>query len=164
MNWHFIEAQWTRLKGKIKEEFGELTDDDIMEIEGKREALIGKLQLRYNISREEAEQRALSMNIRDDDDDDDHDDDKHREHKPKRSDEDKQAPRESNPDIQGEGNYEAAERYRREQHEFAEKMQREGKLDSNSQAGNKPIPLPQQPDDKQATTNPPAPGDTPPTK
>ena len=140
MNWHFIEAHWTRLKGKIKEEFGELTDDDVMEIEGKREALIGKLQLRYNISREEAEQRAASLNIRTDDDDEEH------KAKYKLEHDDTHPAAEST--TQGEGNYEAAERFQREQHEFAAKMDREGKSAPTAPAQH---PLPQQ-----KTTNTPA--------
>lgn len=143
MNWHFIEAHWTRLKGKIKEEFGELTDDDVMEIEGKREALIGKLQLRYNISREEAEQRAASLNIRTDDDGE--------EHKSKHEHDDTHPAAESTTQV--EGNYEAAERFQREQHEFAAKMDREGKSAPTAPAQH---PLPQHPLPQQTTTTTPA--------
>ena len=119
MNWNFIEAHWNQLKGKIKEEFGDLTDDDLMEIEGKREALVGKLQLRYQISREEAERRAAALKIDSEEVDDDDERNKSYDYRTEHP----QA------DVQGEGNYDAAKRYQQEQHEFSEKMQKQGKLD-----------------------------------
>lgn len=63
MNMDQIEGNWTQLKGKIKEQFGKLTDDDMTEIEGKAEVLVGKLQERYGITREEAEKMADTMNL-----------------------------------------------------------------------------------------------------
>jgi len=39
----------------VKEQWGKLTDDDLLEIEGRRDQLVGKIQTRYGISREEAE-------------------------------------------------------------------------------------------------------------
>ncbi len=63
MNMDQIEGNWTQLKGKIKEQFGKLTDDDMTEIEGKAEVLVGKLQERYGITREEAEKMANNMNL-----------------------------------------------------------------------------------------------------
>lgn len=53
--WARIKGAWTQGKGAVKEQWGRLTDDDIQEIEGRREVLVGKLQTRYGISREEAE-------------------------------------------------------------------------------------------------------------
>lgn len=60
---NFIEAHWHKVKGKIREEFGELTDDDELEIAGKVEQLVGKLQERYNISTEEAEARVSGLHL-----------------------------------------------------------------------------------------------------
>lgn len=57
MNWDQIEGQWKQLKGHIKKEWGELTDDEVDEIEGRRDVLVGKIQSRYGIAREEAEKR-----------------------------------------------------------------------------------------------------------
>lgn len=57
MNWDQIEGQWKQLKGHIKKEWGELTDDEVDEIEGRRDVLVGKVQSRYGIAREEAEKR-----------------------------------------------------------------------------------------------------------
>ena len=42
-------------KGAVKEQWGKLTDDDLLEIEGRRDQLVGKIQTRYGISQEEAE-------------------------------------------------------------------------------------------------------------
>ncbi|MEZ6185478.1 MAG: CsbD family protein [Planctomycetota bacterium] len=47
MNWDRISGQWTELKGKARERWGKLTDDDTQQIEGKRERLAGALQRRY---------------------------------------------------------------------------------------------------------------------
>lgn len=66
MNWNEIEAKWDQAKGKIKEQWGELTDDDLMQIDGKKDQLIGKLQERYAQKEEEAaaEVRAWMANNR----------------------------------------------------------------------------------------------------
>jgi uncharacterized protein YjbJ (UPF0337 family) len=55
MTWHEIEGNWEQLKGKVKEKWGKLTDDDLDVIEGKRDQLVGKLQEKYGFSRERAE-------------------------------------------------------------------------------------------------------------
>ena len=47
MNSDIIEGNWKQLKGKLKEQWGKLTDDDLDVIEGKREVLAGKIQERY---------------------------------------------------------------------------------------------------------------------
>jgi len=57
MNRDTIEGQWTQLKGKVKEQWARLTDDDIGKIEGKREVLLGKIQERYGIAEDEAEKQ-----------------------------------------------------------------------------------------------------------
>ena len=53
--WEKIKGSWTQTKGAVKEQWGKLTDDDLLEIEGRRDQLVGKIQTRYGISREEAE-------------------------------------------------------------------------------------------------------------
>jgi len=57
MNWDRIEGNWKELKGKIHEQWGKLTDDDIDVIEGRREQLAGKIQQRYGIAKDEAERQ-----------------------------------------------------------------------------------------------------------
>ena len=53
--WEKIKGSWAQTKGAVKEQWGKLTDDDLMEIKGRREQLVGKIQTRYGISHEEAE-------------------------------------------------------------------------------------------------------------
>ncbi len=57
MNWDRVQGNWKQLKGRVREEWGKLTDDDLEVIQGKRDRLVGKLQVRYALLREEAEQR-----------------------------------------------------------------------------------------------------------
>ena len=58
MNADQLEGKWKQLKGSVKEKWGKLTDDDLDLIAGKRDKLIGKLQERYGIRKEEAERQA----------------------------------------------------------------------------------------------------------
>jgi len=58
MNWDQVEGKWKQSKGKFREKCGKLTDDDIEVIAGKRDQLVGRLQERYGIAREEAEKQA----------------------------------------------------------------------------------------------------------
>ena len=46
MDWNRVEGNWKQMKGKIKEKWGDLTDDDITAINGKRDQLEGKIQER----------------------------------------------------------------------------------------------------------------------
>jgi uncharacterized protein YjbJ (UPF0337 family) len=55
MNQDTFEGNWKQLKGKVKEEWGNLTDDDLDIIAGKRDQLAGRLQERYGIAKEAAE-------------------------------------------------------------------------------------------------------------
>jgi uncharacterized protein YjbJ (UPF0337 family) len=55
MDWSEIEENWLKVKGKIKEMWSLLTDDDLDYIEGRRDFLVAKLMERYGIAREEAE-------------------------------------------------------------------------------------------------------------
>ena len=57
MQWDIVEGNWKQLKGKVKEQWGKLTDDDIDRIAGKKDQLIGRLQEAYGIGREDAERQ-----------------------------------------------------------------------------------------------------------
>jgi uncharacterized protein YjbJ (UPF0337 family) len=57
MNWDRIEGQWKQFKGKIQEQWGELTDDEFDQIAGKREQLVGRIQKHYGIAQDEAERQ-----------------------------------------------------------------------------------------------------------
>jgi uncharacterized protein YjbJ (UPF0337 family) len=57
MNWTQIEGQWLQLTGQVKSQWGKLTDDDITNIGGKKDQLVGKLVTHYGVLREEAEKQ-----------------------------------------------------------------------------------------------------------
>ncbi len=57
MNWDRIKGNWMEFKGKAKQQWGKLTDDDLDIVDGKREELAGKLQNRYGIAKDEAERQ-----------------------------------------------------------------------------------------------------------
>ncbi|MDD4887414.1 MAG: CsbD family protein [Thiomonas sp.] len=57
MNWERIEGNWKQIKGQAKAQWGKLTDDQLTEIDGKREQLAGKIQESYGITKDEAEQQ-----------------------------------------------------------------------------------------------------------
>jgi uncharacterized protein YjbJ (UPF0337 family) len=55
MNRDTFKGQWMQLKGQLRRQWGKLTDDDVDQIQGNAEIMIGKLQERYGYSREQAE-------------------------------------------------------------------------------------------------------------
>lgn len=57
MNWDRIAGNWKQTKGKIREKWGKLTDDDLDVIGGRREQLAGRLQSAYGIAKDEAERQ-----------------------------------------------------------------------------------------------------------
>ncbi|HEY7459713.1 MAG TPA: CsbD family protein [Xanthobacteraceae bacterium] len=57
MNWDRIEGNWKQFKGKARQQWGHLTDDDLDVVEGNRQQLAGKLQERYGIAKDEAERQ-----------------------------------------------------------------------------------------------------------
>ena len=54
MNKNIIEGNWKQLKGKVKENWGKLTDDELDQVEGRYDVLAGKLQEKYGYSQDEA--------------------------------------------------------------------------------------------------------------
>ena len=52
--WNKVEGNWVEFKGKVKEQWGKLTDDDLTQIQGQREQLVGRIQALYGISVEQA--------------------------------------------------------------------------------------------------------------
>ena len=57
MSWNKVEGNLNQFKGKVKEKWGELTDDELDQIAGKSDILIGKIQEKYGIAEDEAEKR-----------------------------------------------------------------------------------------------------------
>ena len=55
MNWDQIEGSWKQMTGKIRQKWAKLTDDDLTNIAGKKDQLIGKLQERYGMKKDAAD-------------------------------------------------------------------------------------------------------------
>ena len=53
MNWDRIEGDWKQMAGKVKQKWGNLTDDDMTKLKGKREELEGVLQTRYGYTKDQ---------------------------------------------------------------------------------------------------------------
>lgn len=56
MNWDQIKGEWREAKGKLRSKWGKLTDDDLEQIAGKKDILIGRLQQRYGWKKDQAEE------------------------------------------------------------------------------------------------------------
>ena len=57
MNWETVLGNWTQLRGRIRMQWGKLTDDHLDVIEGRRDLLLGKLREAYGVTEEEADQQ-----------------------------------------------------------------------------------------------------------
>lgn len=64
MNWDRIEGNWKIMKGKVREQWGKLTDDQLDVIGGKREQLVGKIQETYGVGKDEAEKQINDFEAR----------------------------------------------------------------------------------------------------
>ncbi len=64
MNWNVIEGNWKQFKGKAKEQWGKLTDDELDLIAGKRDLLAVKIQELYGVTRDEAEKQLRAFEER----------------------------------------------------------------------------------------------------
>ena len=60
MNWDQIAGSWKEMKGRAKEKWGELTNDDLDVIEGKRDQMVGLIQRKYGYAKEKAEHEVES--------------------------------------------------------------------------------------------------------
>lgn len=58
MNQDRIQGRWKQLKGKVKEQWGRLTEDDLDVIAGQRDQLLGRIQQRHGVAREDAVREA----------------------------------------------------------------------------------------------------------
>jgi uncharacterized protein YjbJ (UPF0337 family) len=63
MNWDQAKGKWTQMKGEVRKKWGKLTDDDLDVISGERERLVGKIQERYGIKKEEAERQVAGWSV-----------------------------------------------------------------------------------------------------
>lgn len=62
MNRDTIEGSWKMVKGKLKERWGKLTDDELDRVEGNYDMLCGKIQKAYGMSRDEVERDIARLN------------------------------------------------------------------------------------------------------
>lgn len=60
MNWDIVKGKWNQAMGSAKSQWGELTDDDLQQVEGERDKLVGKVQEKYGIGKDEAEKQVDS--------------------------------------------------------------------------------------------------------
>ncbi|MCC5958757.1 MAG: CsbD family protein [Rhodobacteraceae bacterium] len=60
MNWDIVEGKWKQFTGSAKENWGKLTDDDLNQAAGKRDQLVGKIQEKYGVAKDEAEKQVDS--------------------------------------------------------------------------------------------------------
>jgi uncharacterized protein YjbJ (UPF0337 family) len=61
MNITELKGNWNETKGKLKQKFGELTDNDLMYVEGKKDEMLGKLQIKLGKTKEELHQIIESL-------------------------------------------------------------------------------------------------------
>jgi uncharacterized protein YjbJ (UPF0337 family) len=57
MNWDQIEGKWKQFSGRARQQWGKLTDDDLEMVKGHREELVGRIQERYGIQKDEADRQ-----------------------------------------------------------------------------------------------------------
>jgi uncharacterized protein YjbJ (UPF0337 family) len=57
MNWDQVAGQWSQMKADVKSKWAKLTDDDVSMVSAKKDALVGRIQERYGILKEEAEKQ-----------------------------------------------------------------------------------------------------------
>jgi uncharacterized protein YjbJ (UPF0337 family) len=57
MNWDQLRGMWNQLTGEVKRHWGKLTDDDLQMVEGDRQRLVGRIQERYGVTKEEADRQ-----------------------------------------------------------------------------------------------------------
>ena len=53
-NWELVAGKWKQFSGQVKKKWGNLSDDELMQVNGRRDILVGKIQEKYGIAREEA--------------------------------------------------------------------------------------------------------------
>lgn len=64
MNDDRMKGNWNQIKGKVKEQWGKLTDDDLDVIAGRRDQLCGRIQERHGVARDEAEKQVKDFERR----------------------------------------------------------------------------------------------------
>jgi uncharacterized protein YjbJ (UPF0337 family) len=55
MNYHQLNGKWHQVKGSIRAKWGEVIDDEVAELDGNREKMVGKIQEKYDMANPDAE-------------------------------------------------------------------------------------------------------------
>lgn len=63
MNWDQVGGKWQEMKGSVKQRWGRLTDDDLTTIDGKLDVLLGRLQQKYGLTKEQAQQQVNEWKV-----------------------------------------------------------------------------------------------------
>ena len=63
MNWDQIQGNWLEFKGKLRQQYGDLTDNEVEKAKGSEDELIGLIQQKYGKSREAAKQEIDKLSI-----------------------------------------------------------------------------------------------------
>jgi uncharacterized protein YjbJ (UPF0337 family) len=64
MNTDILAGDWKQIKGKVREQWGKLTDDDLDVAEGRRDQLVGKIQEHYGLAKDVAEKQVKEFEAR----------------------------------------------------------------------------------------------------
>ncbi|HET7410628.1 MAG TPA: CsbD family protein [Paracoccaceae bacterium] len=65
MNWDIAKGNWKQMQGEVKRQWGKLTDDDLTRIEGDRDRLVGSVQERYGVAKDDADRQVRDWEARD---------------------------------------------------------------------------------------------------
>ncbi len=57
MNWDTMKGEWHQVKAEIKSKWAKITDDDLKTLDAKKDALVGKVQERYGMLKDDAEKQ-----------------------------------------------------------------------------------------------------------
>ena len=64
MKWYELAGDWQQFTGMVKKKWGKLTDDDLTVVNGKQDQLVGRVQERYGIAKDEAERQVKEWSDR----------------------------------------------------------------------------------------------------
>ena len=63
MNWDQVQGNWTEFKGKLRQQYGDLTDNEVEEAKGSEEEMIGLIQKKYGKTREDAKREIDNLSV-----------------------------------------------------------------------------------------------------
>lgn len=63
MNWDQVQGNWMEFKGKLRQQYGDLTDNEVEEAKGSEEEMIGLIQRKYGKTREDAKREIDNLSV-----------------------------------------------------------------------------------------------------